>query len=355
MPPSNLETKIMMALYNDVVQTIPTMFLSGLFGKNPLELVFSPNEKVEVDVKRNDENIAIDVTRGGDGNKNTAPRHSTKEYAPPLYDEVTPITARQLNRRLAGQNTFEQISPEEKFAVIATEVMLKQTQKIQRAMEKQAAEIFFDGVVNLVNTESLDFKRKSTHNLTPANLWSDLVDGNPIADLQTVSQFNRIDGKMPPNMAVFGSAAWDAFLIHPRVLTYLDNRRINPGEITPRFAADGATFQGVIWVGDYRLEIFTYPQFFTDESGTELPYVPTDQVAVFNGDARLNKAFAANEILPEFMGIDSEISQLPSFLPGREIVPYSYTRAPKSRYVGVQSSVVLVPVAIDTISNINVL
>jgi hypothetical protein len=153
-----------------------------------------------------------------------------------------------------------------------------------------------------------------------------------------------------------GSAAWDAFILHPKVTAYLDNRRIEAGLISPQFAAMGATFQGVIWVGDYRLEIYTYPQFYKpNETDPSVPYVPTDQVAVFDGTARMDKNFAAVEVLPEYQSQYNELGLSVPEMAAGQFTPLKYNRPPNALMVGAQSAPLLVPVAIDTICNINVL
>jgi hypothetical protein len=356
MPATINNTKLMMAVYNEVLATMPSLFLSSFFGKNPTELYLSNNEKVEIDIKRDEELIAIDVMRDGDGNGNVSERYSTKEYSPPLYDEYLPVTASMLNKRSPGVNPFVEESKTSKFARIATEGLVKMTRKIHRAIEKQASQCLFSGIITLINTESLDFKRKATHNITPANLWSDTTLANPIADLSAACQVNRIDGKMTSNICIMGTAAWDAFIVHPKVTAYLDNRRIEAGNIEPRFAAEGATFQGIIWVGDYRLELYTYPQYYKPSEILDAePYVPEKQVIVFNGNARLNKAFAAVEILPMFVdGAQGIGLSVPEMRAG-QFASYAIPKPPKNISVGVQSAPVLIPVAIDTISNLNVL
>lgn len=350
-------TKVLTASYQEAVKTVPTMFLSSFFGKNSEELYVSDQEKIEIDIKRDEEMIAIDVLRGGSANTNVAGRYSTKEYSPPLYDESVAITAGMLNKRRAGMTPYERESRELRFAGIAVESLMKATRKILRAIEKQTAEALFDGVVTLVNTESLDFKRKASHNITPADLWSDTVNANPIADLKAACEVNRVDGKVASKAVIMGSEAWDNFIVHPKVTEYLDNRRIEGGLIDPQFGAEGATFQGIIWIGDYRLELYTYPQFYTsDEGSTHTPYVPTDQVVVMDPTARLDKAFAAVEVLPQFnkqfngLGLGA-IPQLTA----SEFVPYQYNQPPKSLIVGVQSAPLVIPTAIDTICNLNVL
>ena len=354
MAPANNTTKILLAAYLEWLITEPASFLASFFGKNPRELYVSKNELIEIDIERDEELIAVDVVRGADGNKNVVERFTTKEYQPPLYDEETPITATMLNKRRAGMTQYEQEDKGVKFAAIAVKSMIKQTRKIMRSIEKQASEALFDGVITLSNTESLDFKRKATHNITPANPWSDTVLGNPIADLKAACEVNKIDGKGLSNITVMGSTAWDEFVVHPKVTAYLDNRRIEAGVINPQFARDGATFQGVIWVGDYRLEIYTYPQFFkATEVAAATPYVPTAQVAVFDATARLDKAFAAIEVLPEYNAqFNAQGFSLPGLNPAM-FVPYKYNRPPKSLMVGVQSAPLIIPTAIDTICNIN--
>ena len=48
---SGLETKLMMAVYNEALILSPSMFLSSFFGKNSSELYFTLNETVEVDIR----------------------------------------------------------------------------------------------------------------------------------------------------------------------------------------------------------------------------------------------------------------------------------------------------------------
>jgi len=354
MSAANLVTKVLLAAFDELALTTPTMFLQNFFGKNPSELSLSENEKVEIDVIRNFNLIAFDVVRGGsDGNQNKVERFTTKEYAPPLYDEVTAITASMLNKRSPGVNTYGLTDAQANFLRLAVKAQTKQADKIKRSIESQASGALFSGAITLVNTESLDFKRKATHNITPGVQWTEAA-GQPITDLITACEVNLEDGKMKSNTAIFGATAWVTFLSNVNVKNYLDNRRIDPGVIRPTVAPENATFQGVIWVGDYQLEIFTYPEFFEDALGNTTKFVPEKQVCVMNSQARLDKVFAAVELLPEFerQYDNFGIPTIPTLQRG-QFRPYAYTKPPKSLYVGVQSAPLVVPTQIDTISNIN--
>ena len=59
------------------------MFLSGFF-QSP-ERNKTRSRKVVIDVKRNEETIAVDVVRGSGGRLNINKRFTTKEYVPPVY------------------------------------------------------------------------------------------------------------------------------------------------------------------------------------------------------------------------------------------------------------------------------
>ena len=355
MPAANLVTKTLMAAYEEMALTSPTMFLQNFFGKNSTELQISPTEKVEIDIIRDANLIAIDVIRGGtDGNSNKVERYTTKEYSPPLYDENTAITASMLSKRAPGVNPYSQLTDMQRnFLRLAVKAQKKQARKIIRSRELQASQALFTGTITLVNTDSLDFKRKATHNITPGTQWTASA-GNPISDLISTCDVNKEDGKMKSNVAIFGTAAWDIFVANTNVKSYLDNRRIEPGLISPNVAEENAVFQGVIWVGSYRLELFTYPENYENPAGTSIQFVPEKQVCVMNSEARLDKAFAAVELLPQVERSYDElgIGPLPELVSG-QMVPYHFVKPPKASYVGVQSAPLMIPTAIDTFSNIN--
>ena len=350
----NSNTRIMISAYIEAAMTIPKMFLSSFFGKKPDEIYVSDNENIVSDVERAGERISVDVVRGQDGRKNTQTIYSTTEYQPPLHDEATPITAAQLSKRLPGENGFNQVDRTLRQRSHILRAQLEQTKMILRAIEKQASGCLFNGVIELTNNDNIDFGRLGSHNITPSNDWNDQTNGDPIADLTLACINNKKDGKMMSNIAIFGTDAYQSFITHDKVKAYLDNRRIDPGLLSPRFDVGGSTFQGVIWVGDYKLDLYTYPEFYqvlATDALTE--FVPTAQVSVFNGLAYLVKAFAATELIVQNEELFNQlgVAGVPTLVPG-EIIPYAILDR-KTLEAGVQSAPLLLPVAIDTISNIN--
>ena len=345
--------KFQINAYNEAMINQPNMFLSSLFGRQPGSVTESQNNEVVVDIERDQERIAVDVNKGGFGNKNTGFLFTTNVYEPPLYDEYAPVTAAQVQKRLPGETGFEENNVPQRTMAHILRNQVKMSQKIKRAIELQASQVIFNGVINFTNGDDIDFNRLATHNITPANAWSDTVNGDPIADLLAACVVNRNDGKMKSDLAIMGSTAWIEFINHPKVREYLEGRRIEVGNIVPTFGAEDVTFQGVVWIGDYRLEIYTYPEIYKNAADAITYYVPAEEVAVMSSKAYLAKTYAATEMLKQDNDAYNQLGvpSIPIMTPG-QMMPYAYVER-KVILAGVQSAPLLIPVAIDTIAKIN--
>ena len=350
----NLFMRVMMAAYDERVATqMVPLFLSSFFGKNPGELVESPVERIDVDVIRDTRRHAVDVIRGGGvGNANTSQQFTVHEYKPPLYWEETPLTPNMLNKRIPGQQPFEALDMAAHIAYHATVIQREQSMKILREIERMAAEALQLGTITLVNTESLDFGKKAAHAVVPAVKWDQV--STPLVDIQNLCDVIFQAGKMKPDTLIFGTAAWGAFINNASVIAALNTRFIQPGLIDPQANTLNATFQGRLTIGDYFLDLFSYNDFFMNALGVAVPYVTTDTVIVMNRNARLTKAFAAVELLPQYVEEYGSrgLPRIPEFVQGR-IVPFAYERAPNALLVGVQSAPLVIPTAIDTIGTLD--
>ena len=348
---ADLFKHFMAAAYDERLLAQPPMFLSNMFGKNPTELLLSETEKIDIDVIRDDRKLAVDVTRGGGaGNTNTSNRFSAHEYQVPLYWEEAPITASMLNKRLPGFDPFQPVDRMQALAYHAAKIQAAQALKIRRAMEYQAAEALLSGTITLINSDSLDFKKKGTHHATPGTKWDNA--GDPIADIQALADIIFKDGKMKPDTLIFGAIAFTDFIGNAKVLAYLNTRYVEPGRLAPGDVVQGAKLWGRLTIGQYVFDIYIYDEFY-DVSGTATPYVTTDSVIIMNRNARLVKAFGAVEILPQCREEYRRLGMpmVPEFQPG-QITPFAYEKPPAALIAGVQSAPVMIPTAIDTFGDL---
>ena len=345
--------RVMVAAYNEKLAAAGvSMFLLRFFGKNPEEISISETEKIDIDVIRDVRLLSADVVRGsGAGYQNVVGKYLNHEYAVPLYWEEGPITATMLNKRLPGIDPYTPSGRMEALSFFAAQVQVDNTNKIVRAMEKQAAEALQTGLITLSNGESLDFGKKAGHAITPSTKWDN--SGDPIGDLETLADVLHQNGKMRPDTLIFGKAAWNVFINNANVRTYLDNRRIEPGNFAPGDIVDGAKLWGRFDVGQYTFDAYIYDEFYQTDSTTFVSYITTDTVVMMNRAARLVKAFAAVEVLPQFEADYRQMGmpQLPQFEAG-QFVPFVYEKAPSALMAGVQSAPLVVPTAIDTVGTL---
>jgi len=101
---SNEITKRLLREYDELAP-VPG-FLSSFFQSPPEN--FHETEKVEIDITRGGEEVAIviqDLSVGA--RSNSADVFTNKEFTPPIYSEEFPITASDLIKRTAGRTPFE--------------------------------------------------------------------------------------------------------------------------------------------------------------------------------------------------------------------------------------------------------
>lgn len=349
---SDTSTKKMIAAYFQRASVM--RFLSGFFRSPPEN--FYTTEKVQLDVERSEEDIAIAITDHSTGYRmNEASIYTNKEFIPPVFKEASPVNAFDLLKRSAGNNPFADLN----FQAEATARSLKQSRlveaKIRRTIELQASQILTTGVVDLINADgvtiyTLDYKPKSTHFPTAAP-WN---TGTPViaADLNALAEILRSDGLMDPDMIIMGSGSYEAAITDTTFKARFDSRRADVGSIVPmRRLGNGAQYRGVIELGTYRLDIFTYGgRYNHPQTGVSTKYVPDKKVIMLSSDSRFDATFGA---VPRFAPPDSRV--LP-FLPrrmtssrrGLDLFPNAWITPDGEQLIaGLASRPLLIPTAID--------
>ena len=339
----------------------PTGFYTGMYQTPETNIVSS--KTIFFDIKRNDEQFAVDVVRGTGGRGNINKRFSTKEYEPPFYNEFAWINQDERLLRVMGRTQFDEHTEADVLAAIL-QSQLVLSAKIDRSVEKQCADALFSGVITLVNGDTIDFKQKATHQVTSGDLgrsvWGNAA-GDPDADLQDLCDLNRKDGKSTSNVAEFSPEALNLYLKNTTVKEKTNFRRVDTIDLRPpRPNSEGANFHGTITVGDYELEVWTYPQFFTipigfglANEGTQQPYIPAFKVRVGNKNSRFDLVFAGVEKLvpvetPELTALG--INQVPTTMRGRMHTYGAVDELQENAKFGVKSAPLAIPTDIDSFS-----
>ena len=146
------------------------------------------------------------------------------------------------------------------------------TAKIERAKEKQCAEVFETGVVILNNGDNIDFKRKATSlvDLTGAGgYWSTTttdVESQLIAAAEFIRQKGK-NGSATFNITMSG-AAWVLLKKTDYFKNTANYNQVKLMDINlPQAAVGGSAYHGQISAGAYIFNVWTYDEVY-EASGT---------------------------------------------------------------------------------------
>ena len=339
----------------------PTLFYASMFKTTEEDIV--DTRKVEIDIQRHGQSIAIDVVPGGIGNMNLIERFTTKEFEPPVYDEYTPFHATTVFDRQFGQPDNVAFDANRFLGRVVAKQKLLYDKEL-RAMEWQASQALFSGQIPLVNAVTIDFKQKATHQHDAAVAWSDAAS-KQVNDLQACCELIVNDGGARPAIAVFGKTAWQNIWANTDLMNRLNFRRADVAQLNMPVNVDqGAVYHGTIAAGSYTLDCFTYDKQYdvpTDaelgfpsgtipNAGTTQPFTPVNSVLVMGADLDLRCVYAATPALVPTVDpalVSMGITAVPSLYRGKYQL-YGYpSRNGESVIVGVRSAPLMIPTQID--------
>jgi hypothetical protein len=339
------------------------MFLSTFFRSPPQN--YHDSEEVEFDIQREDEEVAVAIQDLSVGARNNeASRFTNKTFKPPIFSEKGTITGFDLIKRQIGDHPFQ--DPRYQAAAMnkAGSLIDKLNRKIRRSIELMASQVLQTGVLDLVDDSgttiyTLDFKMKATHLVTVTATWAtDGSTGDPIADLQSLAEVVRKDGKREPTDLVYGSSAWLRFLANGKVKDYLNFRRATLAEVAPARAGAGATKMGTIWIGDYPFNMWTYKaEYKHPNTGTLTSYVSTDNVIMLGDGARLDLTYGGIPVLggAESRALDLLPRRLSDGARGIDVITNAWlTEGGEHLAVKVAARPLTIPSEIDSFARLDV-
>lgn len=291
------------ALFTEaLVDTYKEMPISTSFLRSFFPTALNNSRYVSIEVQRGFEKIATDIIRGADGNRNSAGRSTSKVFDPPYFNEYFDLTELDAYDRAFGSTGINESAIAD-LAVEAADNTRMLRDKIERAYELMCAQAFLTGVITLKNGDNVDFKRKagSLVNTSGSNPW---VTGSndPRKDLAAAALFIRQNGKSQGGVfnVIMGSTALTQFLSNTTIQNAGDVLRIDSMSIRqPQRDSLGATSHGSISAGDYRFNIWSYPEYYDNAAGVSTPYLDPKKVIVLPEAPRFKMAFAG---VPRLIG-----------------------------------------------------
>ena len=315
------------------------------------------SKNVAIQVQRGSEYIAVDVERGTEGNRNTFGSSSEKIWTPPYYREWMDATDLDFYDQLFGTATGE--VDDEQFAEwldrMGDHVMMMRD-KIERSYELQCAQALEDGIVQLVNGDNIDFKRKAGSLVDLSGTpWSGAND--PIPMIEAGCTFLRQQGKMTGgevNM-IMGDDVANALLSNSDFKDRANLRRVSLVDISmPQVNAEGGVHKGIIAAGSYTVHLWSYPEYYDTKAASNIPYIDPKKIILIPRKPRFKLMFGAVPMVKR----DKARAEMPEYISN---VRSSYVignrlddRGDKHIF-DVKSAGIAVPVAVDQIYTAQVL
>lgn len=341
-----LYTKTIVDVYKERIT--PQSFLRSFF-----KIKESATKHISIEVQRGTEKIAVDVQRGTEGNRNSFGISNERIILPPYYREYFDGTDLDLYDRLFGTSGEIDSSVFAQFVDTVAEKYGMLQDKIDRAYEKQCADVFQTGVLTLADSSTIDFKRQAASILDVATIaanrvWTDGTNSKPFDDLQAGAKFLREKGKSSGSVinAIMGGKALAAFLDNAKVKARADIKSFSLDMIAaPQRNSVGASYNGSVTAGAYRIDMWSYPEVYDNASGVSTPYIAEENVILLPEIPRFTMAYAAVPVL---------MKEGAQPMRGQYVLGDYIDERNSAHIFDIKSAGVAVPVAVDQIYTLKV-
>jgi len=251
---------------------------------------------IEYDVRKGKREIARFVnplhaahTVGKDG-------FETKTTMPAYTKEKMQVTPLETQFRVFGDNAYVPKTPQQVADEMMGENLRTLNERLSRLEEKLCADALFTGKViaeGLGWSTNVDFDYSAgteyTDNiftLTGTSAWNN-PNSSPLKDIDRWRRnIVRRCGIRPTHLICAYDVGW-AFIEHPEIQKYLDNRRYEIGTVQPDLQANGVSFISEFSLPSGRIQVYVYDEWFIDPvDGAEKPIVPAGKVLIGSNQAR---------------------------------------------------------------------
>ncbi len=205
------------------------------------------------------------------------------QFQLPTMQDLVPLTGKELEKRLMGQDVYKQTTSSAKGAILIKEIQSEQKDMIESKMELMAIDAVFNGQITVIGkgeNRVIAFNRSATHevDLGSGNYW-DETDGVPEDDIE---DFIDIIGQAGSNAThIIGRFATMRVLAKKlKENDDFDSRRYDVGSLTFK---DFSDISGARHYGSYKgLELWGFDGNYTDKDGTSQKAVPEKKIVVLS-------------------------------------------------------------------------
>ncbi|WP_217969028.1 major capsid protein [Adlercreutzia caecimuris] len=266
----------------------PRFLTDRYFPTNDATDIFA-TEKVLVEHRKGQRGLAPFAGRDGAPVVIGRAGQEMREYTPPTVAPSRVLTVDDVSKRGFGEALMANVSPEVRSTYLTVSDMDELGGYIDRREEAMAAEVMLtNGCVMKAVADDLsvtvsDELRFYTEASNPATMAFDMSWDDPKAPileyLGSMARFLTSRG-LPAKDLVCAPDVADAIINNEGVQKLLDNRRVAIGEAAPKLEADGAAIMCQLNVHGRMIDVISYDETYTDDSGEVRQYIPAGKVVM---------------------------------------------------------------------------
>lgn len=278
------DTYILIAIHEEIVP--PVSFFKDRYFPTGAGDIFAA-DKVLTEYRDGDRRMApfvverigdIPVDRRG---------YAIREYEPPFIAPSRFLSVDDLHKRGFGEALYSGMSRAERAARIQMQDLTDLENRILRREEWMCAQTMINNACTMqeymdANTvggnkyvQYYDTTNDASYTVSAQWATWDAMESDVVAMCDLLA--NR---GLPVNDLVLGSAVWQKAKTFTGLITLLDNRRIELGQIAPQNRYPGVTWVGRLNFDGYDLDIWVVKEQYVNESGVTSLYFPNKSAMV---------------------------------------------------------------------------
>lgn len=241
-------------------------------------------EYIDFDIVDRQRRLAPFVAPTSQGQIQKALGFTAKRFKPAYVKPKDVIDPARLIRRRAGEALMGSLSTGQRRDAIVTQTLAEHRAMIDRRLEWMAAQAILNGSVTVSGenypTTVVDFGRNAGHTitLTGTALWTDTVNSDPLANLETWYALVQQKTGYVVDRVTMGVTAWQAFRKHPVVKDALDTRYLGGNANIDRSPLNGFSAREVGRIGN--VVFWVYADVYDADDGTATQMLPQDNVVL---------------------------------------------------------------------------
>lgn len=231
----------------------------------------------------------------------------------PLAEELSDITASQINKRIPGENSYERMSKQKRMREAAQKHHAEHIRRYVRLFEVLAGLSLLGGahpaLLGSANLDNwYDFRRNAALIVTPTTPW-DQPGADIMGDWDTAIQTLREIGKVKPDMAIAGANVIPVIFNDATIQAWADNRGYNVVRVGANNWTLPSRYQRYVDAGldplawfrtprGKEFYLFGYSGIVTDDNGVVQNLMPVNTMWFAFSGARADRYFGPSEVLP---------------------------------------------------------